>query len=147
LRIWIDADACPKPIKEILFRAADRTKTVVVLVSNQPLSAPLSLFIQKIQVPSGFDVADKKILDSMEKGDLVITADILLANAVVDKEGTVLDPRGKLYTPRNMKQHLSIRNFNTDLRSAGVLMGGPSSLSKKEIEVFCNHLDKYLTKQ
>ncbi|HQY22337.1 MAG TPA: DUF188 domain-containing protein, partial [Gammaproteobacteria bacterium] len=99
MRVWVDADACPNAIKEILFRAAMRTKTVVTLVSNNFLSTPVSPFIQKMQVPMGFDVADKKIVDSLEKNDLVITADIILADLVVDKGGTALNPRGKLYTP------------------------------------------------
>lgn len=146
MRIWIDADACPKPIKEILFRAALRTKIVTVLVSNQFLDIPLSPFIQKLKVSSGFDVADKKIVDSMEKNDLVITADIILADLVVDKGGAALNPRGKLYTRDNIKEHLSLRNFNTDLRSAGVMTGGPAGLSKKEIQAFADSLDSYLTR-
>lgn len=146
MRVWIDADACPKPIKEILFRAALRTKTVIILVANQFLSIPVSPFIQKMQVPSGFDVADQKIVDSMEKGDLVITADIILADLVVDKGGTALNPRGKLYTKKNMKQHLSLRNFNTELRGAGVMTGGPAGLSKKDIQAFADSLDTFLAK-
>ncbi len=142
--MWIDADACPKAIKEILYRAAVRTKITFTLVANQPLITPLSPFIQKIQVQAGFDMADKKILQSMESGDLVVTADILLADAVVDNKGTALDPRGKLYTTQNMKQHLSTRNFNTELRSAGVLTGGPATLNKKDIQAFANNLDKFL---
>ena len=144
MRVWIDADACPKAIKEILYRAAVRTKITFTLVANQPLITPLSPFIQKIQVQAGFDMADKKILQSMESGDLVVTADILLADAVVDNKGTALDPRGKLYTTQNMKQHLSTRNFNTELRSAGVLTGGPATLNKKDIQAFANNLDKFL---
>ncbi len=144
VRVWVDADACPNAIKEILFRAAMRTKTVVTLVSNNFLSTPVSPFIQKMQVPMGFDVADKKIVDSLEKNDLVITADIILADLVVDKGGTALNPRGKLYTPKNMKQHLSLRNFNTELRNAGVMTGGSAGLSKKEIRLFADSLDAFL---
>lgn len=110
------------------------------------MSIPVSPFIQKVQVPSGFDVADQKIVDSMEKGDLVITADIILADLVVDKDGTALNPRGKLYTKKNMKQHLSLRNFNAELRDAGVMTGGPAGLSKKDIQAFADSLDTFLAK-
>ncbi len=144
MRIWVDADACPKPIKEIVFKAAKRTETIAVLVANQPLVTPLSPFIQKIQVPPGFDNADNEIAAKMESGDLVITADIPLANAVVDKGGTALNPRGQLYTKRNMKQHLSNRNFSAELRGAGMLSGGPPGLGAKEIQRFANALDKFL---
>lgn len=146
VRIWVDADACPNVIKEILFRAALRTKTVMTLVSNQFLNIPPTPFIKKIQVSAGFDVADNKIVELMGSGDLIITADILLADAVVNKGGTALNPRGKLYTPRNMKQHLSLRNFNTDLRNAGVMTGGPAGLSKKEIRAFADSLDSFLAR-
>ena len=146
VRIWVDADACPNAIKEILCRAAQRTKILLTFVSNNFLSTPLSPFIQKIQVPAGFDVADKKIVDSIEKGDLVITADILLADLVVDKGSTALNPRGKLYTPKNMKQHLSLRNFNTELRNAGLMTGGSAALSKKEIRLFADNLDTFLAR-
>lgn len=144
MRIWVDADACPKIIKEILYRAAIRTKTTMILVANQPLYTPISPFIQKIQVSPGFDVADNKIVEDMEPGDLVITADIPLADAVVTKEGTALDPRGTLYTKRNIKQKLSLRNFNAELRSSGAMMGGPPTLSKKETQTFANAIDKFL---
>ena len=146
MNVWIDADACPKPIKEILFRAAVRTRTVITLVSNQFLNIPISPFIKKMQVPSGFDVADQKIVESMVEGDLVITADIILADLVVDKGGTALNPRGKLYTKKNMKQHLSLRHFNTELRSAGVMTGGPASLNKKDIQAFADSLDAFLAR-
>lgn len=144
MRIWVDADACPKIIKDILFRAANRTKTQLILVANQFLSTPPSVFIKKIQVASGFDSADKKIIESMESGDLVITADIPLANAVVEKGGTALNPRGELYTSNNIKQHLSMRDFSTELRSSGVITGGPDKISQKEIQTFANHLDRFL---
>jgi uncharacterized protein YaiI (UPF0178 family) len=146
VRVWVDADACPNAIKEILFRAAVRTKIFVILVSNNFLSIPSSPFIQKMQVSAGFDMADKKIVESMDKGDLVITADIILADLVVNQGGTALNPRGKLYTPKNMKQHLSLRNFNTELRSAGVITGGSASLSKKEIRMFADCLDTFLAR-
>lgn len=144
MRVWVDADACPKTIKEILFRAAKRTQTIIILVSNQPLYVPTSPYIQKIVVPSGFDVADTKIVESMKKGDLVITADIPLAHRVVEKGGVAIDPRGDVYTKNNVKQRLSIRNLNAELRGAGMLTGGPSGLSKKEVLAFANALDKFL---
>ncbi len=144
MRVWVDADACPKQIKEIIYRAAERTQIVFTLVANQFLATPNSPYITTIRVCSGFDVADQKILDSMAKGDLVVTADIPLADAVVNQGGTALDPRGRLYTHHNMKQHLSTRNFNTELRGAGMITGGPAGLGKKEIQLFANNLDKYL---
>jgi uncharacterized protein YaiI (UPF0178 family) len=146
MRVWVDADACPNAIKEMLFRAALRTKTTITFVSNQFLNIPISPFVQRIQVSAGFDMADKKIIEEMEKGDLVVTADILLADLAVDKGGTALNPRGKLYTPKNMKQHLSLRNFNTELRSAGVMTGGPAGLNKKEIGAFADSLDSFLAR-
>lgn len=145
MRIWVDADACPKVIKEILFRAAIRTKTALVLVSNHALSTPSSPFISKMQVAAGFDVADNKIVQSLLPGDLVITADIPLADAVIDKGATALNPRGELYSKANIKERLSMRNFSTDLRSSGVRTGGPATISKKEIQYFANELDKLLT--
>jgi uncharacterized protein YaiI (UPF0178 family) len=146
MRIWVDADACPNVIKEILFRAAIRTKTALILVSNHALSAPPSPFITKIQVGAGFDVADNKIVQSAQPGDLVITADIPLADAVVDKGSMALNPRGELYSKTNIKERLSIRNFSMDLRSSGVKTGGPAVISKKEIQRFSNELDRALTR-
>lgn len=147
MKIWVDADACPKIIKEILFRAAIRTKTALILVSNSTLSTPPSIFITKIQVLAGYDVADNKIIESIQADDLVITSDIPLAAAVVDKGGIALNPRGELYTSANIKERLSIRNFSTDLRGSGVRTGGPPTLSKKEIQRFANELDKALQGQ
>ena len=146
MRIWVDADACPKVIKDILFRAAIRTGTTLTLVSNHTLSAPSSPFITTIQVSAGFDVADNKIVQSMQANDLVITGDIPLAAAVIEKDGIALNPRGELYSKANIKERLSIRNFSTDLRSSGVNTGGPASLSKKQIQNFANELDKVLTR-
>jgi uncharacterized protein len=144
MHIWVDADACPKIIKEILYRAVKRTKTLMTLVANQPLSIPSTPFIRTIQVPAGFDVADNKIIQNLEQGDLVITADIPLADAVIDKGGIAIDPRGKLYTKNNIKERLSMRNFSAELRGAGVLTGGPAKLGKRETEAFANALDKFL---
>lgn len=146
MKIWVDADACPKTIKEILFRAAIRTKTKLILVSNHAISTPASLFISKIQVITGFDVVDNKIIQNLESGDLVITADIPLADAVINKAGIALNPRGELYSKENIKERLSLRNFSTDLRSSGVQTGGPSALSKNEIQRFANALNLILSK-
>lgn len=144
MRIWVDADACPRAIKEILFRGATRSKMDLILVSNHALSTPPSPFISKMQVLAGFDVADDKIMQHIQSGDLVITADIPLAAAVIDKGAKALNPRGVLYTTANIKERLSIRNFSTDLRSSGVRTGGPEALSKNEIQRFANELDKAL---
>ncbi len=143
-RIWVDADACPKVIKEILYRAAKRTKILTVFVANQPISTPLSPFIQKILVTSGFDVADNHIIQHMVAGDLIVTADIPLANAVIEKGGIALNPRGELYTQENIKQRLSIRDLNEHLRSTGVIRGGPPTIHSREIQAFANRLDQYL---
>jgi len=144
MQIWVDADACPNAIKDILFRAANRTKTVMILVANQPMHSPPSSFIKKVQVSAGFDVADNHIVQQMQPGDLVITADIPLADAVVEKGGKALNPRGELYTPSNIKQRLAIRNLSDSLRSSGKITGGPAQLSKKEIQAFANALDRIL---
>lgn len=144
MRIWVDADACPKAVKEILFRAAIRTKTSLILVANQPLTVLPSPFIKTVQVSGGFDVADHYIADQMASGDLVITADIPLANAVIDNHGTALNPRGELYSKENIKQKLSIRNFHEELRSTGVQTRGPAALSKRDIAAFANCLDRLL---
>jgi uncharacterized protein YaiI (UPF0178 family) len=147
MRIWVDADACPKLTKEILFRAAKRTHTQLILVANQPLTIPLSPFIKKILVAAGFDVADNHIVQCLEANDLVITADIPLADAVIHKGGVALNPRGELYTPRNIKQCLARRNLSEGLRNSGMLTGGPAALSQKEVQVFSNRLDQFLQKK
>lgn len=144
MQIWVDADACPKIIKDILFRAAIRTETAIIFVSNHALSTPSSPFITKMQVLAGFDVADNKIIENIQPNDLVITSDIPLAAAIIDKGAIALNPRGDLYTSANIKERLSIRNFSTDLRGSGVKTGGPSALSKKEIQHFANELSKHL---
>lgn len=146
MRIWVDADACPNIIKEILFRAANRTQTMTILVANQPLRPFPSSYVKYVQVSSGFDVADNYILQNILPEDLVITADIPLANGVIEKEGKALNPRGELYSIQNIKQRLSIRDFSEGLRSSGVITGGPAKLSKKEIQSFANHLDQLLMK-
>lgn len=144
MRIWVDADACPKVIKDVLFRAAIRTNTALILVSNHALSTPASPLISKIQVVGGFDVADDRIMKNLEANDLVITADIPLAATAIDKGAVVLNPRGQLYSASNIKERLSIRNFSTDLRGSGVRTGGPATLSKREIQAFANELDNLL---
>lgn len=144
MQIWVDADACPKAIKDILFNAAIRTKTSLTLVSNHAIPSPPSPYICKLQVIAGFDVADDRIMQRIQPGDLVITADIPLANAVIEKHGIALNPRGELYTNANIKQRLAVRNFSAELRSSGVKTGGPAPLSKQEIQRFANALDRIL---
>ena len=145
MHIWVDADACPNSIKEILFRAAIRTKTMMTLVANQALTSPPSPFIKRMQVGSGFDVADAKIIECMQAGDLVITADIPLASLAIGKGGCALNPRGTLYTLNNMQQCLNIRNRNETLRESGVLTTGPDKLTHRDNECFANQLDKLIS--
>jgi len=145
-QIWVDADACPNMVKEILFRAANRMKIALILVANQSIRIPPSEFIKKIQVSAGFDVADNYIVQHMQEKDLVITADIPLADAVIEKGGVALNPRGELYSPANIKSRLAIRNLSENLRSSGVLTGGPMQISKKDIQLFSNALDRFLAK-
>jgi uncharacterized protein YaiI (UPF0178 family) len=147
MRIWVDADACPKMIKEILFRAAIRTKTPLTLVANAPLTYPGSPFIQSVQVEKGFDRADHYIVTHLSAKDLVITADIPLAAEVVEHQGLALNPRGELYTKDNVKQRLSIRDINEQLRATGTRTGGPPALSIKEKTAFANALDRCLAKK
>jgi uncharacterized protein YaiI (UPF0178 family) len=146
MNIWVDADACPVVIKEILFRAADRTKTKVTLVANQFIQTPKSQFISHIQVPGGFDVADNEIVKRLEEGDLVITSDIPLADEVITKGGLALSPRGELYTKENIKARLNMRDFMESMRSSGIQTGGPSALSSSDRQKFGNHLDRWLVK-
>jgi len=147
MQIWVDADACPVVIKEILFRAAVRTQTAVTLVANAPLRTPPSPHIKSLQVASGFDVADNRIVELVEAGDLVITADIPLAAAAIEKHGYALNPRGMLYTAENIRETLSLRNFMADLRSSGVETGGPSSFTQSDRQAFANQLDRLLAQQ
>lgn len=146
MNIYVDADACPKKIKEILFRAAQRQKISLLLVSNQSLTIPSSAFIRFKRVPMGIDVADQEIQQLVEPGDLVITADIPLADGVIQKGGLALNPRGYLYDENNIKQRLSMRNFMEELRDSGTHTGGPSTLSAKDIREFANALDRILAK-
>ena len=146
MTIWVDADACPRVVKEILFRAADRTQHQLILVANQSLQAPISPYIKKHRVAQGFDVADNYIVEHLQPGDLVITADIPLADEVISKGAIALNPRGHVYSPDNIKQSLSLRNHNEVLRSTGLVTGGPPSLSKREVQAFANFLDQFLLK-
>jgi hypothetical protein len=147
MRIWVDADACPKVIKEILFRAAKRAQVQVTLVANQSLRTPASQHIRSVQVPSGFDVADSEIVKLLAPGDLVITADIPLAAQAVEKGAHALNPRGELYTPDNIKARLSLRDFMATLRDGGAVTGGPAPLSQSDRQAFANHLDRLLAKR
>ena len=144
MTIWVDADACPGVIKEILFRAAERTGTRVTLVANQPVRTPPSRLIDSLQVASGFDVADDEIVRRVEPGDLVITADIPLAAEVMEKGGHALNPRGELYTKDNIRVRLNMRDFMDTMRSSGVQTGGPPPLGQREKQAFANHLDRLL---
>ena len=146
MRILVDADACPKVIKEILFRAAVRTETHIILVANQRLEIPPSPFIKMHKVGAGFDVADHEIICQVQPGDLVITADIPLADAVIENGCLALNPRGLLYTKENIKERLSTRNLMMELRDTGIVTGGPNTLKQRDRQAFANQLDTLLTK-
>ena len=145
MQIWVDADACPGEIKELLFRAAKRTETKVTLVANQPLRTPRSEFIDSLLVPAGMNAADRCIVDLTEPGDLVITADIPLAAEIVAQGGQALDPRGKLYTDANVGERLAVRNLLDELRGGGHITGGPANFNAKDRQAFANQLDRWLT--
>mgnify|MGYP001765922503 CR=1 FL=1 len=147
MKIWVDADACPVVIKEILFRVANRTQIVLTLVANQMLRVPPSPWIKALQVPGGFDVADQRIAAEVEAGDVVITADIPLAAQVIAKGATVIDPRGNLLTDANIQERLTMRNFMEGLRSSGIETGGPSAISSADRQQFANQLDRLLAKR
>lgn len=146
MKIWVDADACPVVIKDILFKVAERTQTELTLVANQPLRVPASRYIKAIQVQSGFDVADNEIVKLTEAGDLVITSDIPLADEVLAKGGQALSPRGELYTTSNIKSRLNMRDFMDTMRASGEHTGGPAPLSQSDRQQFANHLDRILRK-
>lgn len=146
MRIWVDADACPAVIKDILYRAAERVRCPLVLVANKPLRTPPSPYIKSMQVAGGIDVADNRIVELVQAGDLVITADIPLAAAVIDKDGHALNPRGELYTKDNIRERLTMRNFMGELRNSGVATGGPPALSHGDRQAFANQLDRFLTR-
>ena len=144
MHIWVDGDACPKAIKEILFKAAERKKIALTMVANQQIHLPPSRFIKMLQVSAGFDVADAKIVEKLSAGDLVITGDIPLANEVITKGAHALNPRGEMYSHENIKGRLNMRDFMDTLRSNGVHTGGPAPLSARDIQAFANQLDKFL---
>lgn len=144
MHIWVDGDACPAVIKDILFRAADRTATPLTLVANKLLRVPPSANIRSIQVARGFDVADDHIAGEMKPGDLVVTADIPLASQVIDRGGIALNPRGTIYTSENVKEHLSMRNFMEQMRSEGMEAGGPAPFNSSDRQAFANQLDRWL---
>lgn len=144
MNIWVDADACPVVVKEILYRAAERTKTSVTLVSNQFLRVPGSPWIKSVQVESGYDVADNEIVRKTEPGDLVVTSDIPLASEVIEKGAQALSPRGELYTRDNIRARLNMRDFLDTLRASGIDTGGPPPLDQAGRQKFANHLDRIL---
>lgn len=147
MKIWVDADACPVVVKEILFRAADRTGVQLTLVANQPLNTPTSPNISTLQVPRGFDVADDEIVKRLQAGDLVITGDIPLAAEVIDKGGHALSPRGERFTADNVRARLNMRDFLDTMRASGVQTdGGPAAFSQRDKQEFANNLDRLLTK-
>ncbi|MDE0786079.1 MAG: YaiI/YqxD family protein [Porticoccaceae bacterium] len=147
MKIFVDADACPGTVKDILYRISQRTGIEVILVANQPLSIPRIPTVRSIQVSQGFDVADDHIVSLVEKDDLVITADIPLAAEVIDKGGKALNPRGELYTAANIKARLNMRDFMDSMRNSGVQVGGgPPPLSQRDTMEFANAIDRYLTK-
>lgn len=147
MQIWVDADACPKAVKEILYRAAVRVQCQLVLVANQPLTTPRSPFIKSIHVGQGFDVADNTIVQQVTEGDLVITADIPLAAEVLEKGAEALNPRGEFYSRESIRQKLNMRDFMDVMRGSGVMSGGPPPLSQTDRREFANALDRFLGKQ
>jgi uncharacterized protein YaiI (UPF0178 family) len=144
MQIWVDADACPSVIKEILFRAAERVKVTVTLVANKHLRIPAFRFIKSVRVAGGFDVADNYIVEHVQPMDLVITADIPLAAEVIEKGGHALNPRGTFYTRDNIKERLAMRDLMDELRGSGIQTGGPKALSHADRQAFANQLDRYL---
>jgi len=146
MRIWVDADACPRVIKEILFRAAERKQVQLTLVANQPLRTPPSPYIDTMVVAAGFDVADDRIVELLSPGDLVVTADIPLAAAAIAGKGHALNPRGELYTRDNIQERLAVRNMLDELRGCGIDTGGPSALNASDRQAFANQLDKFLAR-
>ncbi len=145
--IWVDADACPKVIKEILFRAADRVGVALTLVANQALPVPRSQYIRTVQVGAGFDVADNHIAQQVNPDDLVITADIPLAAEVIERGALALNPRGELYTEANIRQRLTMRDFMDTLRGSGIDTGGPPAFSQADRQAFANQLDRLLAQR
>ena len=145
MQIWVDADACPRPIKEILYRAAQRAQVPMTLVANMPLRTPPSSLIRTLRVRRGFNVADREIVEQVEAGDVVVTADVPLAAEVVGRGAHALDPRGVLYTEENIPERLAVRNLMADLRSSGVETAGPAPWSRSNSHAFANQLDRLLS--
>ncbi len=146
MHVWVDVDACPSEIKELLYRAAMRRKVKATLVANQQMRTPKSEYIDSIVVQAGMDVADHRIVALLEPGDLVVTADIPLAADVVARGGQALNPRGELYTDSNIGERLAVRNMLDDLRAGGQITGGPPNFNAKDKQAFANQLDRWLTK-
>ena len=146
MKIWVDADACPAVIKDILYKAAERTGVQLTLVANQKIQIPRSPLISLVQVASGFDVADNEIVKRLEAGDLVITGDIPLAADVIEKGGLALNPRGEMYTVENIRARLNIRDFMDTLRGSGINTGGPPALGQTDRKAFADQLDQLLTR-
>jgi len=144
MQIWVDADACPAVIRDILFRAAERVQVPLTLVANQPIATPPSRVIRSVRVGAGFDVADQYIAEQVQPGDLVITADIPLAAAVVERGAQALSPRGEPFTAETVRERLSLRDFMAGLRDSGVQTGGPAALSARDRQAFANQLDRLL---
>ena len=144
MQIWVDADACPSVIKDILFRAAQRTKIQTTLIANHFLRVPASRYIQFVQVASGFDIADNEIVKRLNAGDIVITGDIPLAAEVIEKGGQALNPRGELYTTENIKARLTMRDFMETMRSSGIVTDGAAPLSHTDRKAFADQLDRLL---
>lgn len=146
MNIWVDADACPAVVKDILYRAAERAQVILTLVANQPLRTPRSSFIRTLQVPRGFDVADNEIARRVAPGDLVVTADIPLAAEVIGRGGHALDPRGELYSSDTIGERLTMRDFMDSLRASGVQTGGPPPLTQSDRQRFAAQLDRLLAR-
>ncbi|MEM7080987.1 MAG: YaiI/YqxD family protein [Pseudomonadota bacterium] len=146
MHIWVDADACPRPVKEVLYRAAQKRQVHVTLVANQYLSVPKSPYLQAVQVAKGFDVADNEIVQRVAPGDTVITADIPLADEVISKGAVVVNPRGMAYTAANIKDHLQRRDMMEQLRDTGMVSGGPPRYDKQDLSAFANALDRLITR-
>jgi len=146
-QIWVDADACPVPVKEILFRAAERAQVHVTLVANHALRTPPSRYVRSMQVAGGFDVADAEIVRRVAAGDLVVTQDIPLAAQILDKGAQAVNPRGVPFTPDSIAQQLSMRNFMEELRGAGVDTGGPAAFHPRDRQAFANQLDMWLSRR
>ncbi|MBX2836786.1 MAG: YaiI/YqxD family protein [Gammaproteobacteria bacterium] len=145
-KIWVDADACPTAVREILTRVADRVPILVTMVANQYQSKPPSAYVRCLQVEQGFDVADNEIVKRVAVGDIVVTSDIPLASEVIEKQGVALSPRGELYTPHNIKARLNMRDFMDSMRGSGIQSGGPPPFSHKDRQAFANQLDRLIAR-